>query len=661
MRTIILDRLFGVDLARNVREASRPTAGELSGEVAVTIVRRPVPPLCAILLSFGFVLPLTAPAAQAQSHVIASWGFASFGGQATSSGPAALVTGGQSVMGTTGSSGHTLSAGFPSLQGGLGPRGSILTPAAMSAGSDAVIVASLYDDQAVIAAELHYRMGGEATFAEVDMAESPLGSGLWRATIPALHVTPRGIQYFVEARDASVTARFPAAGVASLPIRLTGLSIVSLPAAGYRLGGVSMAADGGGSPLSVFDELGPFDATEWRYGTWNGSRYDEGAAAANAVPGQGFWIISRNAIGITASGLATDVSGSFGITLHPGFNQIANPFSFPVPFADLDRPAVVSANLIEYDGAGYLQFRDALESGKGYWIFNSSGVDQILGIPAAPTPPPAPAAPPVPANRPWMLRADEAGWTIEAAAVAGDRHDAGNHFGMRETATDGLDGLDFVDAPAPPRDWVSLSFLAGGAGEGEGGLPLSVDYRALAPDGATWLMQLTSDLVDKSYRVDFSGVDDIPADWRLVALDAAGSIVADLREQPVLEGTLGAAGFSKTWHVVAGSPGFIEQVSDDLVRSITAFRLSVGPNPFRSHTGTVFALAVPQPTQASLRIYDVEGRLVRTLIQGPVERGVHRVTWRGTNDSNRGVASGVYFARVRTDTFETVRKVLLLR
>ena len=59
--------------------------------------------------------------------------------------------------------------------------------------------------------------------------------------------------------------------------------------------------------------------------------------------------------------------------------------------------------------------------------------------------------------------------------------------------------------------------------------------------------------------------------------------------------------------------------------------------------------------------YYVRGQKVRTLIDGEQSTGTYGVVWNGKNDAGGHVASGVYFYRLRTDSFTAVRKLLLLR
>jgi hypothetical protein len=83
------------------------------------------------------------------------------------------------------------------------------------------------------------------------------------------------------------------------------------------------------------------------------------------------------------------------------------------------------------------------------------------------------------------------------------------------------------------------------------------------------------------------------------------------------------------------------------------------PNPFNPQTVIVFSL--PRSQDASLRIYDVQGKLVRTLVQGLQAAGRHEVTWQGRDDRGGAVASGLYFYRLTTDAGDLVRKMTLLK
>ena len=91
-----------------------------------------------------------------------------------------------------------------------------------------------------------------------------------------------------------------------------------------------------------------------------------------------------------------------------------------------------------------------------------------------------------------------------------------------------------------------------------------------------------------------------------------------------------------------------------------ALRLSVSaaPNPFNPATRLAYTL--PAPGHVTLKIFNVRGQLVRTLIDGPVA-GSGFVMWDGTDDRGGAVASGVYFSEVRAGGDVKVAKLALVK
>jgi hypothetical protein len=84
------------------------------------------------------------------------------------------------------------------------------------------------------------------------------------------------------------------------------------------------------------------------------------------------------------------------------------------------------------------------------------------------------------------------------------------------------------------------------------------------------------------------------------------------------------------------------------------------PNPFG--TGTTIRYSLPHEGKVQLHVYNVEGRLVRTLVDGMVPAGAHAVTWDGRDTQGARLSSGVYFYRLFADGQGSLtRKALFLR
>ena len=86
------------------------------------------------------------------------------------------------------------------------------------------------------------------------------------------------------------------------------------------------------------------------------------------------------------------------------------------------------------------------------------------------------------------------------------------------------------------------------------------------------------------------------------------------------------------------------------------------PNPFRAATGaTLIQFDLPKSQQVRLQVLDVSGRLVRSLLNGPIEPGSHTLRWDGNNERGEQVDGGVYFYVLATAREEAARQILLLR
>ncbi len=83
------------------------------------------------------------------------------------------------------------------------------------------------------------------------------------------------------------------------------------------------------------------------------------------------------------------------------------------------------------------------------------------------------------------------------------------------------------------------------------------------------------------------------------------------------------------------------------------------PNPFNPETN--FAFSIANPADVSLKIYNVKGQLVKTLVNERMDQGRHVITWSGTADTGKPVSSGIYFYRLQTDKYTQTRKALLLK
>jgi flagellar hook assembly protein FlgD len=84
------------------------------------------------------------------------------------------------------------------------------------------------------------------------------------------------------------------------------------------------------------------------------------------------------------------------------------------------------------------------------------------------------------------------------------------------------------------------------------------------------------------------------------------------------------------------------------------------PNPF--NPTTTIRYEIKESGLVSLRIYNVAGQLVRTLVDGHRNAGqLYEATWNGLNDGGQPVASGVYFYKLVAKGYVQTKKMVLLK
>lgn len=102
------------------------------------------------------------------------------------------------------------------------------------------------------------------------------------------------------------------------------------------------------------------------------------------------------------------------------------------------------------------------------------------------------------------------------------------------------------------------------------------------------------------------------------------------------------------WH-------YVTDVPNDSAEMPTQFELRAGfPNPM-GHVSTI-GFAAPKTSFVSIRLYDIAGREVRTLVDERVDPGYHQATLQSA-----GLATGIYFCRMKARGFSAIRKLILMK
>jgi hypothetical protein len=101
--------------------------------------------------------------------------------------------------------------------------------------------------------------------------------------------------------------------------------------------------------------------------------------------------------------------------------------------------------------------------------------------------------------------------------------------------------------------------------------------------------------------------------------------------------------------------------SDNYELPITNYELKNYPNPFNPSTTISFTLG-EDATQAEVKVYNIKGQLVKTLMDAQVSPGEFNIIWEGTDNQNIPVGNGIYFVKLNVDGIErSVKKITVMK
>jgi len=83
------------------------------------------------------------------------------------------------------------------------------------------------------------------------------------------------------------------------------------------------------------------------------------------------------------------------------------------------------------------------------------------------------------------------------------------------------------------------------------------------------------------------------------------------------------------------------------------------PNPFNPTTTIGFGLN--ESGNVKISVFNSRGQLVRTLVNGTMQAGMHNVVWNGMDDSNRPLGSGIYFIKMQTRNLEQTTRAIMVK
>lgn len=70
---------------------------------------------------------------------------------------------------------------------------------------------------------------------------------------------------------------------------------------------------------------------------------------------------------------------------------------------------------------------------------------------------------------------------------------------------------------------------------------------------------------------------------------------------------------------------------------------------------------LPEESYVTIKIYNILGQVIATLVDDEKPAGRYKVTWDGRDEKDEKVATGIYFYRIKAGDFQRTKKLLLVR
>ena len=115
--------------------------------------------------------------------------------------------------------------------------------------------------------------------------------------------------------------------------------------------------------------------------------------------------------------------------------------------------------------------------------------------------------------------------------------------------------------------------------------------------------------------------------------------------------------WSDEWSFINGEPQAVSDPSPAVIKETKLY--GNYPNPFNPATTIRFALK--DAGNVSLKIYSIDGRLVKTLVNDNMPSGDYKIFWNGMDDNNIPVPTGTYLYRIEADNYTKTMKALLIK
>lgn len=355
----------------------------------------------------------------------------------------------------------------------------------------------------------------------------------------------------------------------------------------------------------------------------------DGSGRFYFLPGTAFWILSRDSFSVSqnVTTVTLDTADCFSITVHSGWNLISDPFEKSVDWSSVQSLNGTSQPIWAFSSGSYSQ-PSTLDPYEGYYFFNDIGASQL--------------------RIPYVYSPTVSGVArLERVADQNLVMMLSENQNSLSSITVGVRGAGSGFIFAPPGNFERARICVVDSAVHAGWKELVTDYRDTIGTGQEFDFYVRN-RTGKSLKLSSTtGI----SQYEVYLIDK------DLNRSYNLKGSTGIAIPSynkiKNYSILMGDKPFIEAKLAELQPKDFLLYQNY-PNPF--NPVTVIRFEVPRTERVSLAIYDVLGRMVKSIVDGNISPGYYEVPFDGT-----GLSSGVYFYRLSAGPFTQVKKMVLLK
>jgi len=462
------------------------------------------------------------------------------------------------------------------------------------------------------------------------------------------------------------TDHFSTFGAIEVPYSLNEKAFV----VGWNMVGIPVEMEGAVDPESLFnDDVNPFV-----FSSDNSSMYEYDEAAGQWVRpetvemGRGYIVYGFYPCNVDIGGL--EVTGDFTRNLTKtgieGWNLAGNPYLESIDWGtDVLPGAGVTNRYYRWTGSQYEYYPGGgltatIEPWQGFWVYTSiDGADLEFVYPGSGAP------------KRTVFTMPDIAWRMQISAESGTLKDTYNFIGRSEHASYDYDECDVFELTPLGDEFISLYFIRENSKHTEDIIPLDGDAQwrmsvATNSPGSTTLRWNIPDGLDTRHTLMLQQDEKSPVNMRTQ------------NEYTFYTGSSSprTAGLSLPHN--NGPPDVMQKFSSENT-TVSHFTITLKesgeqdgeiapdryylqqnyPNPFNTATTIVYGLA--KAGKVTLKIYNMLGQEVRTLVHADREAGVYRESWDGLNNSGYSVASGLYFYRITSRNYSCMKKMVLLK